>query len=161
VATLGARCYGVIVVIATIIAHGALITSVGLAMAVWIKRQSRAIAMSVGSFLLVAAGWPFVVSSPTYSELRRNLASLSPVVMCVVFVNFFTIRTYNFSGHVLSSGTFWAVEVFALAMGLLWLWSRRNRVARRGKSLPLRPRASPPGTSSWVGGGSHSAWSCC
>jgi ABC-type transport system involved in multi-copper enzyme maturation permease subunit len=119
--TFGSRCYGVLVVIATIIAHGALITSVGLAMAVWIKRQSRAIAISVGSFVLVAAAWPFVVSSPTYSEWRRNLASLSPVVVCLVFVNFFTSRSHGFFGGVLWSCTLWALEVFALAMGLLWL----------------------------------------
>ena len=31
----------------TILAHGALVTSVGLALATWIKRQSRAIAASV------------------------------------------------------------------------------------------------------------------
>jgi hypothetical protein len=37
VITRGARSYGVIVLIATILAHGALITSVGLALAVWVK----------------------------------------------------------------------------------------------------------------------------
>ena len=60
--TLGTRCYGVFVVVATILAHGALITSVGLALAVWVKRQSRAIALSVGWFILVTAVWPIVVS---------------------------------------------------------------------------------------------------
>ena len=60
--SLGARCYGVLVVVATILAHGALITSVGLALAIWIKRQSRAIALSVGWFILVTAAWPIVVS---------------------------------------------------------------------------------------------------
>ena len=61
IVTLGARCFGVVVVIATILAHGALITSVGLALAVWVKRQSRAIALSVGWFILVTAAWPIVV----------------------------------------------------------------------------------------------------
>ncbi len=124
VVTLGARCYGVGVVIATIIAHGALITSVGLAMAVWIKRQSRAIAMSVGSFVLVTAAWPIVVSIPFKPVPGRILAALSPVVTCTVFVNLLTTRTYGFAGDILWSGTFWAVEVFVLAMGLLWLTVR-------------------------------------
>ena len=44
-----ARSFGVVVVIATIIAHGALITSIGVALGVWIKRQGRAIASSVGA----------------------------------------------------------------------------------------------------------------
>jgi ABC-type transport system involved in multi-copper enzyme maturation permease subunit len=136
--SLGARCYGVIVVIATIVAHGALIASVGLAMAVWIKRQSRAIAMSVGSFILVTAAWPIVVSIPFLPELGRNLASLSPVVTCVIFVNFFTNRTYAFMGGMLWCGTFWAVEVFALALGLLWLtvWTFDGCFER----IPDRPR---------------------
>ncbi len=123
--SLGARSYGVIVVIATILAHGALITSVGLALAVWVKRQSRAIALSVGSFILVTAAWPIVVSIPVHHrDLGRDLATVSPVVTCTTFVNFFTTRTYGLTGNILRCGTFWAVEVFALAMGILWLTIR-------------------------------------
>ena len=125
VISLGARSYGVIVVIATILAHGALITSVGLALAVWVKRQSRAIALSVGSFILVTAAWPIVVSIPVHHrDLGRDLATLSPVVTCTTFVTFFTVRTYGLTGNILRCGTFWAVEVFALAMGILWLTVR-------------------------------------
>ncbi len=90
-------------------------------MAVWIKRQSRAIATSVGSFVLVTAAWPIVMSIPFKPEPGRLLAGLSPVVTCVLFVNLLTSRTYGFAGEVLWSGTFWAVEVFVFAMGLLWL----------------------------------------
>ena len=108
-------------VVATILAHGALITSVGLALAVWIKRQSRAIAISVGSFVLVTAAWPIRrCRSRSNREPGRDLAGLSPVVTCVIFVNFFTSRTYGFAARgLLWCGTFWAVEVFVLAMGLL------------------------------------------
>ena len=125
--TLGARCYGVIVVIATILAHGALITSVGLALAVWIKRQSRAIAMSVGSFILVTAAWPIVMSityrdrSPVSAEA---LLTLAPSWLAAAFVRFLHESEYGFVGGMLWCGTFWAVEVFVLAMGLLWLTVR-------------------------------------
>ena len=59
---LGPRIAGVFLVIATILAHGALLTSIGLALAVWIKRPSRAIASSVGLFILIAAAWPILAS---------------------------------------------------------------------------------------------------
>ncbi len=141
--SLGTRCYGVMVVIATILAHGALITSVGLAMAVWIKRQSRAIAMSVGSFILVTAAWPIVVSIPFNPELGRNLAALSPVVTVTMFVEFFTTRTYGGVGGMLWYATFWAVEVFILAMGLLWLTVRTfdgccDRIPDRPQRMSVR-----------------------
>jgi len=123
---LGARSFGVIVVIATLLAHGALITSIGLAVAVWIKRQSRAIAISIGSFILITAAWPIVVSialndGPDYG---RNLASLSPVVACGLFINYVASLTDGFFGGIPECCTFWAVEVLALAMGFLWLTVR-------------------------------------
>jgi ABC-type transport system involved in multi-copper enzyme maturation permease subunit len=128
--TLAARVIGVIVVIATIVAHGALITSVGLAMAVWVKRQSRAIAISVGYFILVAAAWPMYVSSTFRGDyhVRRNLASLSPVVNCVDFLNYFTNRRQGLVAGMLCWGTFWAVQVLVLAIGLLELASHYPRI---------------------------------
>ena len=121
--TLGTRCYGVVLVVATILAHGALITSVGLALAVWVKRQSRAIAMSVGWFLLVTAVCPIVVSmtmSGGPSPGETGIA-LSPAGTCGKLVTLLTQRTYASGDGVLWSGTLWAVEVFLAAMGLLWL----------------------------------------
>jgi ABC-type Na+ efflux pump permease subunit len=137
------RCYGVGVVIATIVAHGALITSFGLAMAVWIKRQSRAIAMSVGSFVLVTAAWPIVVSIPFEPDSGRMLAALNPVVTCFVLVNLLKSRTYELAGDILWSGTFWAVEVFVFAMGLLWLTVRTfdgccDRIPDRPQRMSVR-----------------------
>ncbi len=122
---LGSRCFGVFMVVATILAHGALITSIGIALAVWIKRQSRAIAMSIGSFVLITAAWPIVVSIAIRgSDLRVNLAYLSPVLTCGIFVNYFTLRRYGFARDVLGTSAFWAAEVFTIAMGLLWLTMR-------------------------------------
>ncbi len=139
---LGVRIYGVFVVIATILAHGALITSIGLALAVWIKRQSRAIAMSVGAFILITAVWPIVVSMTVGStrELSADLASLSPVVTCSRFVNFFSMRIFDYTDGTLWPGSFWAVEVFILALGLLALVVRTfDRCVER---IPDRPERS-------------------
>ncbi len=111
-------------VIATILAHGALITSVGLALAVWIKRQSRAIAISVGSFILITAAWPFFMATIAKPQPGRALVTVSPFVVCVMSVQEFANRQFAFARSIVGSGTFWAVEVFILAMGLLWLTVR-------------------------------------
>jgi ABC-type transport system involved in multi-copper enzyme maturation permease subunit len=124
---LGPRICGIGVVIATILAHGALITSIGIALAVWIKRQGRAIGVSVGLFILINAAWPIIaniVFSRSDYFSSRDLAALSPVALCGGFVNSFTSRQYGLVGGILWAGTFWAVEVFILAMGLLWLTFR-------------------------------------
>src|SRR5262249_12931735 len=44
----------------TILAHGAWIVSLGLALGIAIRRRSGAIAVSVGLFLLVTVAWPIV-----------------------------------------------------------------------------------------------------
>ena len=62
--SLGDRLFGVALFVATILAHGAAITSVGLILATWIRRQSRAIAVSVTLFVLVSIGWPILVFEP-------------------------------------------------------------------------------------------------
>lgn len=126
--SLAARIYGALVVIATILAHGALITSVGLALAVWVKRHGRAIAMSVGTFILTTAAVPIfvMIAISDREHPGRDLACFSPVVTCGFFVEYLTRRTYFPSSFddMPASGTFWAVEVFIVAMGLLWLTVR-------------------------------------
>ena len=126
VISIGARCFGVFVVVATILAHGALIASLGLALAVWINRHSRAIAMSIGFFLLITAVWPIIFSIviPAGPRLLLELVSFSPVVTCGLLVNLFTSRIYAYSAGILDAAAFWAVEVSTLAIGLLWLTVR-------------------------------------
>jgi ABC-type transport system involved in multi-copper enzyme maturation permease subunit len=124
---LGTRICGVGAAIATILAHGALTTSIGIALAVWIRRQGRAIGVSVALFILINAAWPIIaniVFSRSDYFSSRDLAALSSVALCGGFVNFFTSRQYGYVGGILWAGTFWAVEVFILAMGLLWLTIR-------------------------------------
>jgi hypothetical protein len=58
--TLAENLYACGVLVATILAHGAAITGLGLALAIWIRRQSRAIAMSVTLFVTIAVAWPML-----------------------------------------------------------------------------------------------------
>ncbi len=110
--------------VATILVHGALIASVGLALAVWMKRQGRAIAFSVGFAVLVGAGWPiFIMFGDIAPPEEQAMASLSPVVAVGNLVG-------NLGGRRRDGldlnwwAAFWDVECLVLALGLLWLTVR-------------------------------------
>ncbi len=132
--SIGIRLFGVLMLIATILAHSALITSIGLALAVWIKRQSRAIALSVGLFVLVIAAWPIFVSiafdfgSGYGSNVSQDVAFLSPVVACAGFIALLVNQTSRF------------VERDPLLRSLL---GRGGRDARRRSGVADRPDVRP------------------
>jgi hypothetical protein len=134
------------VLIATILAHGALIASVGLALATWIARQSRAIALSVGFAVLVGAGWPILIGvSPIgragLGRAGPGMMCLSPVVAFTELVDVVASRHRYRSGDALWWITFWDVECLVLALGLLWLSVRTfDRCFGR---IPERPRRVP------------------
>ena len=44
-----------------LLSHGAAITSLGLAIATWVSRPGRAVALSVAVYVLIAIGWPIAV----------------------------------------------------------------------------------------------------
>ncbi len=142
--SLWSRIYGVIVVLATIIGHAALITSIGLALAVWIQRQSRAIALSVGLFVMILMAWPFFsfVALNSSGMRGQGIASLSPVVACSSSLTFFRTRRHGYAGDILWWGTYWIVEIWVLATGLLWLTVRTidgcfDRIPDRPWRLPV------------------------
>jgi ABC-type transport system involved in multi-copper enzyme maturation permease subunit len=119
----GALLFGACLLIATILAHGTLIVSVGLALAVWIARQSRAIALNVGLAVIVGAGWPMLVAAMRTGPQGRGLMCLSPVV--AVFQLFGIVAERRRPGSdLLWWITFWDIECLALALGLLWLTVR-------------------------------------
>src|SRR5262249_39015122 len=120
---LGHRIFGVFLVVATILGHGALLTSTGLALAVWIKRPNRANRLGIGLFILVAAAWPIFAGMVFSGRGFRTEGALmlSPIVVCPLFLRFFTMRVYAFNQGILWWGAFWAVEVLVVALGLLWL----------------------------------------
>ncbi len=142
----GVRCFGAAVVVATIVAHGALIASIGLALAVWSKRQGQAIAGSIGAFVTITAAWPVValIIINDAHQLESKVATLSPAVTCSVFVQYLTSRLYAYVNPLLASSTFWAGEVFTVALGLLWLTIRTfDHCFDR---MPDRPRNTSIGT---------------
>jgi hypothetical protein len=63
-----------------IVAYGAALTSLGLAVATWVPRLGRAVACTVIAYVLVAVGWPFAVLAFLNGDdvLGPGLASASP-----------------------------------------------------------------------------------
>jgi ABC-type transport system involved in multi-copper enzyme maturation permease subunit len=134
----GAVLFGAGLLIATILVHGALMASLGLALAVWIARQSRAIALCVGLAVIVGAGWPILVANMRLGQ-GRGLACLSPVVAVFWLMGVVT-EGRNVSG-VLWWIIFWDVECLALSLGLLWLTVRT--FDGRFDRVPDRPGRAP------------------
>jgi hypothetical protein len=64
--SLGPRLVAAAMVVATILIYGGALASLGLALATWIKRQSRAIATSVTVLVLVTIAWPFLLWGSRY-----------------------------------------------------------------------------------------------
>jgi ABC-type transport system involved in multi-copper enzyme maturation permease subunit len=135
----GAVLFGACLLIATILAHGTLIASLGLALGVWIARQSRAIALCVGLAVIVGAGWPILVGAMRLDPQGRGLACLSPVV-AVFWLMGVVAEGRNLSG-VLWWITFWDIECLALSLGLLWLTVRT--FDGRFDRVPDRPGRAP------------------
>ena len=109
---------GTALVVVTVLVHGAAITSVGLALATWMKRQARAIVASVGVFLLVAVAWP-ILASYVFRD-SQGLCSLSPIVIAGEMTDLLATRSERLRDIVWWIG-YWDTGVAAFAIGLLWL----------------------------------------
>jgi ABC-type transport system involved in multi-copper enzyme maturation permease subunit len=96
--TRGERLWGGFVLAGGLFAHGGLVTSVGLLWATWVKRQSRAIALSASVFLAFALAWPFLLLSlgpilttgtgPPGREILEGYGALSPYALAVMMPDY-------------------------------------------------------------------------
>jgi ABC-type transport system involved in multi-copper enzyme maturation permease subunit len=136
----GTLLYCAALLVVTILVHGALLTSLGLALATWIPRQSRAIAISVCLFVTLAIGWPILAEASRRSNNALGFACLSPIMAAGGSADVLTIRASWFRA-VPWWTTFWDVEVGVLAVGLLWL-TVRTFDGCFGR-IPERPRRTP------------------
>ncbi len=109
--------------VATILIHGALIASVGLASAVWVARQGRAIAISLGFTLAIGGGWPILLSTTRTGAGGDSLASLSPIVALAQILEWLS-RDMFYNRMPFGWILFWDVECLILALGLVWLTIR-------------------------------------
>jgi ABC-type transport system involved in multi-copper enzyme maturation permease subunit len=114
------RLFGVGLLLATILVHGAAIASTGLLLATWIRRQSRAIAIGVTVFLIVSVGWPFFLFNVSRLQFRPHStpAALSPIMAAMDFVDGLAFRTIHFHNYMLGV-MLWDLLVAAVAFVLL------------------------------------------
>src|SRR5262249_46944077 len=82
--SLTAGVFWTVLMAAYLLAHGAMITSLGLALATWISRQGRAAALCASYFVAVCLGWPFLcfllLPDSWPEHMARNAAMLSPLI---------------------------------------------------------------------------------
>jgi ABC-type transport system involved in multi-copper enzyme maturation permease subunit len=136
----GELLFGAALVPATIFVHGALIASIGVMLATWIKRQSRAIATSVVLAVMIGAGWPLLIGAGRMGPHGRGMACLSPVMAAWNLGETLSSRLIMFR-DVLWWTTFWDIECLVMALGLLWL-TVRTFDGCFGR-VPDRPRQTP------------------
>ncbi len=119
------RLHGWAVVVATILAHGAAITSIGLLLATVFRQQARAIAISVTLFVLVSVGWPFLVASVRGSSPPPAMrgAALSPIYTTGLLVDALSMRGDMFR-PLIWEATIWDACVLVAAIAILGLTVR-------------------------------------
>jgi ABC-type transport system involved in multi-copper enzyme maturation permease subunit len=139
--TRGELLFSGCLLVATILVHGALIASIGLALGTWIKRQSRAIAASVGLAVMIIAGWPILIAASRMGMQGERMMCLSPVMVAGTFAAILSHRLI-FYRDILWWITFWDIECMVLALGLVWLTVRTfdgcfGRIPERPKRVPV------------------------
>jgi len=120
--SLGIRLAAAALIVATILAFGAALTSLGLALATWIKRQSRAIATSVCIFVLLAIAWPILVTTGP-ARGGPALAALSPILGAGGIGEELSMRSDRLGSTIWWVGV-WDAAAAAAAVGLCWLTVR-------------------------------------
>jgi hypothetical protein len=100
------RWAGVLLVFATVLAHAAAVTSLGIALATWLPRIDRVLIVSAAASVLVTAAWvPSVVVLFGGNQLSLGLATASPVLG----VGVLTTEVANASARDWPARTGWAV----------------------------------------------------
>jgi ABC-type transport system involved in multi-copper enzyme maturation permease subunit len=147
-----------------VVAYGAAITSLGLALATWMPRMSRAIGLTAGLYVVVAIGAVPVgmaLFGDASGEIGPGVASASPFwgigYSCAVFAGTASAR-HGIGGHA-AWLAFWIVAYGLVALGLLLatlmtfnrcLGRLDESSSREGPSPRLAPKPATrlPGASS-------------
>jgi ABC-type transport system involved in multi-copper enzyme maturation permease subunit len=123
-ATFHGRYWALPVLAALILAYGAAITSLGLALATWIPRQGRAVGLSVGIYAFLCIAWipiAFILFGDGLGSLGPGVASASPIMGVGIFSEMITTDpqwSSNLVGQTLWV-LFWTVANLGVAAALL------------------------------------------
>jgi len=133
------RAIGAALMPATILAHGAWISSLGLASSVWIRRESRALSLVVAAYVLYAIGIPILaifLTSPRGSGPLGStgwILASSPVFVVILLVEILSERPPG------SSRSIQLARFRRDPPGGWRRWVSRWRRARRQPPRAIRP----------------------
>jgi hypothetical protein len=125
-----------VLVVLTVLAHGAAATGVGLASGLWIRRRGRAIATAVGTLLIVIAGCPICVFLVMNPSDGRWLSCLSPVRAIDLLLIHIGLRSDHLSDVVIPV-LMWDISMILAALGLLGLSLRASGRGHRRKKADV------------------------
>jgi ABC-type transport system involved in multi-copper enzyme maturation permease subunit len=114
------RAYTVVLMALIILVHGAAITSLGLALATWISRPSRAVGLCVVVYALVSVGWiilVLVLFEHGPRDTVEQLGGLSPIFAAITLCEETVFRPHNLLST-LASTTVWLVVVAGMGVFL-------------------------------------------
>jgi ABC-type transport system involved in multi-copper enzyme maturation permease subunit len=112
----------VLIIAAVLLVYGAYVTSLGLALATWVRKTMAALALAVVLYLLVAAGWVFlVVVLLDHSSGSRGLATASPFFAVGAATDLAHRPSAGEMSEFVSSIVFWLVIHLLVTLFLLWL----------------------------------------
>jgi ABC-type transport system involved in multi-copper enzyme maturation permease subunit len=141
--------WGVMLMAGLVLAYGAAVTSLGLALATWVAALGRAVALGVTAYVFISVGFPVVVQMIARNNWGLFLACASP------FLGVVTLTQEMEGVHAVDTVPFlvcnvcWMVAYAVVAAGLLWLtlltFDRRlGRVSDRNQPSAWRGiRAAP------------------
>jgi ABC-type transport system involved in multi-copper enzyme maturation permease subunit len=107
-------------VVGEMLTYGAAITSMGLALATWVPRLGRAIAINMVIFVLITVGWPLFFESVIWPPLRAWLATRwNQVGMDLRWLNGGMMVSSPFAAPILTLE--WILENRGAGRGKFWL----------------------------------------
>jgi ABC-type transport system involved in multi-copper enzyme maturation permease subunit len=125
-------------IVLQMLTYGAAITSVGLALATWISRLGRAIAVNMVIFVLITIGWPVFFEAVIWYPLREwlrtdlnmvnldlrwlvsSMMAISPFAAPIVTLQGLLEYDWDTRGTVWSFVAGWCVLSSAIAVAMFW-----------------------------------------
>jgi len=115
-----ARWEGAVLIVGLFLAYGAAVTSLGLALATWVRRLDYAVALNVAVLGGVTVGWLFAVVLTSPGRNGPGLAAGSPIIGIMfptVAMKLFSTQEWE---SLVAWWSFWIVVYIAIAGSLAW-----------------------------------------
>ncbi len=141
------RWSGVLLIVGMILAYGAAVTSLGLALATWVPRVDRALILSAATLVLITVGWiPLVLILVGDRALGIGLATASPLFAVVQITSDLVTATPDDWLLHARWALFWIVAFSLVAVALL-LATLASFDRCLGRMTLRTPAANPRGRS--------------